>query len=125
MNESVSPLFTEELYSLKPGTTIVLTKPWAEVSAPETEQLAKMLNALKLTLDKVTVLYQPMLDLTLLTVKPEHLIYFGPPPTGIKYYEYTEREQVKLVASEELAVLIQDKAAKQKLWEALRQLFSL
>ncbi|MBN8578317.1 MAG: DNA polymerase III subunit psi [Cytophagales bacterium] len=125
MTEVAEILFTEELYALEPQPTIVLTKPWATVTEDELDQLNKILGALKLTLNRVSVIYQPSLNLSAFSVKPKKLIYFGPLPVGLSHYEHLQTQKIDLVASEDLSKLIDDKAAKAKLWEALRKLFSI
>ena len=125
MTNSVDSIYTEELYNIAPQPTIILTKPWAEVHPPEREQLSKILLALKLSLERVTILYQPKLDLASLRVKPERVIYFGPLPAGLSHYEYIEAQGVALVASEDLEQLLTNDSARKKLWTALKQLFSL
>ncbi|MCW5911269.1 MAG: DNA polymerase III subunit psi [Cyclobacteriaceae bacterium] len=125
MNEAAAILFTEELYHISSPATIVLTKPWPEISAAEREQLSKILNALKLSLNGVTILHQPKLDMAALPAKSGRLIYFGSLPAGINHYEFMEARQVGLVASEDLETLIGNEGARKKLWTALRQLFSL
>lgn len=118
-------IFTEELYSIGPRPTIILTKPWAEVQSAERDQLSKILTALKLSLERVTILHQPKLDLATIVVKPERVIYFGPLPAGLTHYECIEAQGIALVASEELNQLLTNDPARKKLWLALKQLFSL
>ena len=118
-------IFTDELYQLAPLPTVVLTKPWAAVTQPEQEQLIRILTALKLSLDSVTIIYQPELDLAALPAKPEKVIYFGALPAGLTHYERMEAQGVGLVASEELEILLANDPARKKLWTALKQLFSL
>ena len=123
-------IFTEELYSVKPVTTIVImTTPWHELKIEETEQLQKISDALRqrihpsLSIDAFQVIHQPQLDLNLLSDKPEKVIYFGPPIKGLNYYELIEANQVKMVLSESVSDLIKNDQSRQKLWKALQQLF--
>lgn len=125
MTNSVDSIYTEELYNIAPQPTIIITKPWAEVQPAEREQLSKILTALKLSLERVTVIYQPKLDLSALIIKPERVIYFGPLPAGLTHYEFIEAQGVALVASEDLGHLLTNDSARKKLWTALKQLFSL
>jgi len=125
MTDTLNTLFTEELYQISPLPIIIVTKPWTEVQPAEREQLSKILVALKLSLDSVTILHQSKLDLAALTIKPERVIYFGPLPAGLTHYECIDAQGVALVASEDLSQLITNDPARKKLWSALRQLFSI
>lgn len=125
MTDTTSAIFTEELYNIGPKPTIILTKSWAEVQPAEREQLSKILLALKLSLERVTIVYQSTLNLGALVAKPERVIYFGTLPAGLTHYEYLQVQGVGLVASEDLAQLLTNDPARKKLWIALKQLFSL
>lgn len=123
-------LYTEDLYLLPPKTRIVITKPWDELTGPEKEQLTKITDALrqrinpKLSLDAFQISYTPALDLSTWHEKPEKLIYFGPPIRGLNYFELIETGSSKMVLSESLSELIANEGSRQKLWVALKQLFS-
>jgi hypothetical protein len=124
-------IFTEELYSIKPvSTTVIMTTPWHELKIEETEQLQKISDALRqrlhprLSLDAFHVVYQPQLDVNLLSNKPKEVIYFGPPIKGLNYYEVIETNQIKMVLSESVADLMKNDQSRQKLWKALQQLFT-
>lgn len=125
MNAVEKTIYTEELYSIQLLPTVLLTKPWLEVSDAEKEQLSKILSALKLPLERVTIKFQPAFNLSGWNEKPEKLIYFGALPAGISYYEVIDVNGVSLVASESLEVLLGDESARKRLWGALRQLFSI
>lgn len=123
--------FTEELYNIKPTSTVVITTtPWHELKIEETEQLQKISDALRqrinprLSIDAFQVIHQPQLDLNLLPRKPKELIYFGPPIKGLNYYELIEANQVKMVLSESVSDLMKNDQSRQKLWKALQQLFA-
>jgi hypothetical protein len=123
-------LYTEDLYQLPSKTQIIITKPWSELSEAETEQLSKITEALrqrinpKLSLDAFQVVYSPALDLSTRLEKPQRLIYFGQPIKGLNYFELIETGLTKMVLSESLSELIASEASRQKLWAALKQLFS-
>lgn len=123
-------LYTEDLYLLPPKTRIVITKPWDELTGPEKEQLTKITDALrqrispKLSLDAFQISYTPALDLSTWHEKPKKLIYFGPPIRGLNYFELLETGSSKMVLSESLSELIANEGSRQKLWVALKQLFS-
>lgn len=125
MTESVDSIFTEELYQIRPLPTVVITKPWKEVSQAEQELLARIITALKFSMDGISIIYQDKLDLSALPVKPEKVIYFGALPAGLAHYEHIEAQGVSLVASEELEQLLTNDPARKRLWTALKQLFSI
>jgi DNA polymerase III psi subunit len=125
MIDSASTIFTEELYRIAPRPVVILTKPWPAVLPAEIEQLSKILSALKLSLERVTILYQQKFDFTSLVIKPERVIYFGPLPAGLTHYECIEAQGVKIVASEDLGQLLTNDPARKRLWIALKQLFAL
>ncbi|MBX2916861.1 MAG: DNA polymerase III subunit psi [Cyclobacteriaceae bacterium] len=125
MTESSDSIFIEELYHIRPLPTVVITKPWKEIAQAEKELLARILTALKLSIDGVTIVHQPKLNLSAFTSKPEKVIYFGALPAGLSHYERIEAQGVALVASEELQQLLTNDLARKKLWTALKQLFSL
>ena len=123
--------FTEELYGIKPITTVVImATPWHELKLEETEQLQKISDALrqrinpKLSIDAFRVIHQSPLDINLLPNKPKEVIYFGPPIKGLNYYEVIEANQVKMVLSESVSDLMKNDQSRQKLWKALQQLFT-
>jgi DNA polymerase III psi subunit len=118
-------IFTTELYQIRSQPTVVITKPWKEVSQPEQELLARILTALKLSIDGITIVHQPKLDLSAFPVKPEKVIYFGALPAGLAHYERIEAQGVAVVAAEELEQLLTNDPARKKLWAALKQLFSM
>lgn len=123
-------IYTEDLYRLPSKTQIIITKLWSEMSEAETEQLKKITEALRqrinptLSLDAFQVMYTPSLDLSTWIEKPERLIYFGPAIKGLNYFELIETGLTKMVLSESLSDLITNEASRQKLWVALKQLFS-
>ena len=123
--------FTEELYNIKPvSTVVIMTTPWHELKIEETEQLQKISDALRqrinprLSIEAFRVIHQPQLDLNLLPSKPREVIYFGPPIKGLNYHELIEANGVKMVLSESVSDLIKNDLSRQKLWKALQQLFA-
>lgn len=116
--------YNEELYLIKDKTTIILSKPWSEVSEPEKEQLQKILQAVRLSIASVQIIHQPKLDLNELYHQPARMIYFGEPVSGLSLYECI-KSQGTIVLAPHLSLLIGDATGKQKLWMALKQLFGL
>jgi len=125
MNLAEQIIYTEEIYKVKPLPTVLLSKPWTQVNELEKELLIKILLAVKLSLDKVTVKYQDTFDLSTWSDKPNKLIYFGPVPAGIPNYEVIDVNGVSLIASESLENLLANDPARKRLWGALRQLFPI
>lgn len=116
--------YTEEIYEIKEKTTVIVSTPWNEIAEADKQQLAKILQAVRLSLASVKILYQPKLDLTRLTPQPARMIYFGDPVTGLAQFECI-KTQGTIVLSRPLSQLQNDPAGKQKLWAALKQLFGL
>lgn len=125
MNTQEKTIYSEELYSIQPLPTVLITKPWIELKDPEKELLTKILSALKMPFERFTIKFQPTLDLSEWKEKPEKLIYFGAIPAGIVYYEVIKVNEISMVASDSLEALLVDEPAKKKLWGALKQLFSV
>ena len=127
----VDQTFSEELYRIKPlRTTVIITKPWGELTYAEKEQLQKISDALrqrinpKLSIDAFHVVHQSQFDIGSLPTPPKEVIYFGPPIKGLSLYELIEANGIKMVLSEPLKDLISNDQGKQKLWKALQQLFA-
>jgi len=129
-NDFLESLYSEELYRIRAKTTIVITQPWADLPLPEKEQLLKIAEALrqkihrKLSIVSLAIVSVSTLDLSTWVEKPDRLIYFGPAIKGLSTYEVIQADGIKMVLSESLADLIPNEAARTKLWQALRQLFS-
>ncbi len=116
--------YSEELYSIPDKTTLIFTKPWAEIKDPEREMLSKMLKAARTSLAAVRIIHQEKLNLGGLNPRPARVMYFGEPVTGLAYYECI-RSEGTIVLAPQPDVLNADPAGKQKLWVALKQLFGL
>src|SRR5882724_4470285 len=101
-------IFTEQLYTVDVAPTIVITQPWEKISTEEQTLLSKILQALKLSLDSVSIKYQQTLDLSNWIQKPKQVIYFGDPVKGLAQYEVVEANGVSIVISESLKDLLQN-----------------
>src|SRR5882724_13527640 len=103
--------FNEEIYLVKDKTTVILSEPWEKIAEADQQLLQKILQSIKLNLASVTIIHQPAP-----IVSKTRSIYFG-------------AKEVKtdglLVQAPSLSQLQNDPAGKQKLWIALKQLFSL
>ena len=117
--------FSEDIYLLPEPVTIILEEPWAKVSIDERAQLAKILTALKLSLEKVRVSFQTDLDLTKLIGHPSYVIVFGLTLKGVNLYEPITVKDTRLLMSESLSALLTNDDAKKKLWLALKPMFGL
>jgi len=126
MNQELfETIFQEEVFLLKPKPIVVINKAWESLGDKERELLAKIISALKITLDAVTVVSQPTLHVTSFHGKTSKLIYFGELPAGVSYYEVLESGNLSFICSESLSQLIDNETARKQLWQALKQLFSI
>lgn len=116
--------YSEEIYTIREKTTVILSKPWSELEEVERQLLQKILQSVKLNLAGVRIIHQPRLDLTKLTPQPSRMIFFGDPVAGLNQFECIQT-QGTIVLSPPLSLLQNDTAGKQKLWVALKQLFGL
>jgi DNA polymerase III psi subunit len=118
-------IFNEDIYQLRLRPVVVIDKPWKEVSAEESGLLAKILGAIKHSLDTVNIVYQPQLEVSKLSFKPEKVICFGNGAKGIALYEPIEADQVSIVISDSLSDLLKNDAARKQLWQGLKKQFNL
>ena len=123
MIENVSGvIFTEELYLIR-RTTLIFSQPIETITEQDRSLLDKILQAVKLTYNDVTVVHQATLDLGALAVRPRRVLYFGNPVTGLSPFEVISVDGSSIVLAPALSALHSDPASKQKLWTALRTLF--
>jgi DNA polymerase III psi subunit len=118
-------IYTEQLFSVAIPPSIIITLPWEKIGSEERNLLSKILGALRLSLDSVSVKHQITLDLSNWAQKPKHLIYFGDQVKGLQQYEVIEANGVSIVTSESLSDLLKNDSSRKKLWQALKQQFSL
>ena len=118
-------IFSDTLYDLPSPVTVVIEKPWTAITLEERTQLSKILNALKLGIDRVRIIHQSSLDLNMLVDSPSHVIVFGLSLSGVNPYEALTVSDKKVVLAESLTSLLPDDAAKKKLWLALKAMFGL
>ena len=117
--------FTEDIFLLRKLVTIIIKKPWFEVTPEERIQLSKILGALKLSLEKVRIVVQEDLALGNLIGSPSHVIVFGLEIKGVSLFEFMTINNVKVVLSEDLSVLLKNEESKKKLWLSLKSMFEL
>jgi len=118
-------IFPEGIFSIHPSPAIILDQPWGTITVVEKMLLEKILVAIKLSLNSVTIQYQNSLDLSVWVEKPQRVIYFGKPVKGVPLYEVVEANGVTIVASESLGDLSSNESARKKLWQALKKQFSV
>ena len=118
-------IFSEQLFSIRLQPTIVLSQPWEKIGNDERVLLSKILGAIKLSIDSVTIKYQPSLDISSWIQKPKHLIFFGDPVKGLQQYEAIEANGVSIVTSESLSDLLKNDTSRKRLWQALKVQFSI
>ncbi len=124
MEQALSTItFTEDIFLLPKLVTIIIKKPWIEVTPEERTQLAKILSALRLSLEKVRIVTQEELALGNLIGSPTYVIVFGLEIKGVSLFEFMTINGVKVVLSEDLSVLLKNEESKKKLWLSLKSMF--
>lgn len=121
--EFFESIYTEEIYSLHPRTTVVLNTAWQHLSEDEKVQLTKILSAVKLSIHSVEIITQSSLNIPFFKGKSDRLIYFGEVPAGVARYQVLESEGISFICSEELKHLIANAPARKQLWNAMQPLF--
>jgi DNA polymerase III psi subunit len=116
-------LFTEELYNIDARTVVVTSVPWQNITSEGKTLLEKILQAVRLSTDAITIVQQPILNIAAIRSRASRVIYFGP-GTEAPLYEVSQVEGVSLIISAPLDQLHTDPVAKQKLWAGLKVLFS-
>lgn len=117
-------IYQEEVYTVPAPVTVVLDKPWSAVEADQSQLLGKILQAVRLSPEAVRIIQQASFDLSVFEEKPKRMIAFMKPPKGLALYEVIVTGETSVVFSEDLEILIRDDAAKRKLWNTLKTLFS-
>ena len=116
-------LFSEELYLIEGKTVVVMAEPWEKIGAEGRALLQKILQAVGLSMEAVTILHQPLLQVKSIGSRPRRVIYFGSGTDG-PLYEPSRVDDVSVILSASLDQLQSDAAAKQKLWAGLKVLFA-
>lgn len=125
MSESnaIDYTFPEELYTIAPLPTIVISEPWNSLSQEEVDLLTKIVQSVRLSLDAIRIIHSPTLDLSRWAEKPGRLIGFGVTISGTKPYEVITTPEVQMVLADSLAILKERDDLKKQLWVSLKQLF--
>lgn len=117
--------YPEEIFQIKEKPIVVINETWEQLGSKERELLTKIISALKISIDSITVISQPALQITYFHNKTNKLIYFGELPVGVSHYEMLESGGLSFICSEDLSQLIDNEPARKKLWQGLRRLFSI
>jgi hypothetical protein len=116
-------LYTEDIYTIEDAILIVVDKPWERIGEEEKNLLTKILGSVKLSLDKVQVVYQQDASLASLAVyQPSKIIAFGVVLSAThETYQYHTTENTSFIQCDALNVL--NDVTKKSLWLALKQGF--
>jgi DNA polymerase III psi subunit len=123
--EQLEATYQEDIFQIKPKPIVVINERWEKLGDKERELLTKIIAALRMSLDAITIVSQPTLKISSFLGKTKRLIYFGELPAGVAYYEVLESGEISFVCSENLSQLIDNEEARKQLWQSLRKLFSL
>lgn len=117
--------YPEEIFMLSPRPMVVINKTWEQLGEKERELLTKIISALKISIDSVTIVSQSPLDIASFKTKTIKLIYFGDTPAGGASYELQEAHGISFICSESLTQLLENEPARKQLWLSLKKLFLL
>jgi len=117
-------IYQEEVYGIFSKVAVYIGVPWHELKEEHRLLLSKILHAVRLSLESVRVIHQAQIDLSSWAEKPNRIIAFLAPPKGISTYEIIQSGPTSMVFSDPLEILQSDEAAKRKLWNTLKTLFS-
>ncbi len=115
--------YTEEVYSIAAPVTVIIGVPWSHLKEDQLQLLSKILIAIGKSLEGVKVLEQESFDISSWVEKPSRIIAFIAPPKGLSSYEAVPAGESTVVFSDPLSTLINDDAAKRKLWGTLKAVF--
>lgn len=120
-----SYLFQEDLYNFTTPVVVVLSKTWESYSNEEQLLLNKILTSVKVDVNAVQIVVQPVIELAALQIySPEKVLIFGSATTeDIGLYQSASAQGFIVVRADDLSLL--DDQKKKNLWIALRQMFGL
>ena len=118
-------LYSEELYDFTPPVVVVVSRPWAQISAEHRTVLAKMLAAVKLSIESVHIIHRNEFSLEeLAPLQSRKVLAFGANlKSPIAPYQHISQNGTSLIVSDALDQL--DDTRKKNLWLALRQMFGV
>jgi len=126
MNQEVfATTFQEEIFQIRPKPVVVIDVSWEKLEEKERELLSKIISALKISLDSITIVSQTTPDINSFIGKALKIIYFGEATTGIARYEIIESDGLSYICSDSLTQLLENEPARKQLWTGLRRLFSV
>lgn len=116
-------LYQEEVYRIPSRPLLLIPEEWNELGDEEQRLLKKIVGALNKDLNEFQIIACNTFDIDDFRIhNPETILSFGSIPVfPVPYYEVAERGQVKLLLSDTLKSLDEEK--KKKLWSALKKLF--
>ena len=120
-----SYLFQEDLYNFTTPVVVVLSKTWESYSNEEQLLLNKILTSVKVDVNAVQIVAQPVIELAALQIySPEKVLIFGSATTeDIGLYQSASAQGFIVIRADDLSLL--DDQKKKNLWIALRQMFGL
>lgn len=119
----MSVLYTEEIYSVPTPVTLVLPQSWSQVSTEEKTLLAKILQGVGHSLEKVRVLHLPEFDLSSWGERPQKILSFMDPPKGLAGFEIVTAGETSVIFCGPLEKLsVTPEENKRKLWESIKSL---
>ena len=124
-SNALENLYQEELYILPSPLLIIVSKPWATLTAEELTTLTRMLNAVKLNLASVQVIVRTDFSVEELSAySPTRILAFGSTlRSSSTLYDNLSFGNTSVIISEALDKL--DDAKKKSLWGALKKMFNL
>lgn len=123
--EVFATTYQEEIFQIKPKPVVVINVEWETLGEKERELLCKIIAALKISIDSITIVSQQTLDITAFAGKTSKVIYFGDLPPGISRYDILESGDLSFICSENLTQLLDNEASRKQLWVALKKLFTV
>lgn len=115
-------VYTEEVYAIAPKTVVLIDRPWSELPEEERLLLEKILNAVRLSINAVSIRFLDPKSGTS-DLPAARFISFGA-PEGVPHYELTSWCDTPTVHAESLDQLSKNDQSKKLLWQALKKLFS-
>jgi DNA polymerase III psi subunit len=123
--ELLESTYQEEIFQIRLRSVVVINEAWDKLGLKEHELLTKIISALRISIDAVTMVSQPGLDVTHFHNKTNQLIYFGKLPAGVSYYEVLQSGNLSFICAESLTQLVDNEPARKQLWQGLKKLFAI
>ncbi|NOT76558.1 MAG: hypothetical protein HOP08_16640 [Cyclobacteriaceae bacterium] len=117
-------VYGEEVYSIPTPVTVIIGISWNDIKEEQRVLLSKILQAVRLSLESVRIVEMTPFDLSAMIEKPSKVLAFLAPPKGLASYEVVQTGDTSIIFSDPLDILMTDDAAKRKLWNTLKSLFS-